>query len=184
MAASMADDLEADTADEASSALAACCRTMRMAVSHLKSTHQTPRPHFRGARPATVPAPIITSDLAEQHFGDGRALPMATWRRSAARLSPVGTRPSERPGRRELEDVVARVGGAMARITPSCRPRHRGVVHGGTIRAALAVALGIEAERVLGFAVDTAAVTRLDHLSQGTEAPPGALSRSTSIRTR
>ena len=58
----------------------------------------------------------------------------------------------------------------MARITAEHAGRDIvAVVHGGTIRAALAVALGIEAERVLGFAVDTCSVTRLDHLRQGTE---------------
>ena len=43
------------------------------------------------------------------------------------------------------------------------------MVHGGTIRAALSIALGIEPERALGFSVDTCSVTRLDHLSNAAE---------------
>ena len=41
--------------------------------------------------------------------------------------------------------------------------------HGGSIRAALAVALGIEAERALAFTIDNCSLTRLDHI-----AGPGA----------
>jgi broad specificity phosphatase PhoE len=65
--------------------------------------------------------------------------------------------------------VVARVGGAIERITAEHAGRDIvAVVHGGTIRAALAVALGIDPERVLGFAVDTCSVTRMDHLGGAT----------------
>ena len=39
------------------------------------------------------------------------------------------------------------------------------VAHGGPIRAALAFALGIDAERALGFAIANCSVTRLDHFS-------------------
>jgi len=81
--------------------------------------------------------------------------------------SPAAERP---PGGESFEDVVARVGGAMARITAEHAGRDVvAVVHGGTVRAALAVALGIDAERVLGFACDTCSVTRMDHLNSATE---------------
>jgi alpha-ribazole phosphatase len=39
------------------------------------------------------------------------------------------------------------------------------VAHGGTIRAALAQALALPAERALGFVIDTCSLTRLDHVA-------------------
>ena len=59
----------------------------------------------------------------------------------------------------------------MARITAEHAGRDIvAVVHGGTIRAALSIALGIEPERALGFSIDTCSVTRLDHLKGASEA--------------
>jgi len=58
----------------------------------------------------------------------------------------------------------------MARLTAAYRGRDIvAVAHGGSIRAALAVALGIEAERALAFSIDNCSLTRLDHI-----AGPGA----------
>jgi len=170
------DDIEADTDDEAEFRHLAGLlpHDAVWLVSHLKRTHQTASAIIAARVAATVPAPIITSELAEQHFGDWQGMTYADLeaQRGTDYLrfwhSPARERP---PGGESFEDVVARVGGAMARITAEHAGRDIvAVVHGGTIRAALAVALGIEAERVLGFAVDTCSVTRLDHLSTGTAA--------------
>jgi broad specificity phosphatase PhoE len=38
------------------------------------------------------------------------------------------------------------------------------VAHGGTIRAALALALGLDAERSLSFVIDNCSLTRIDHI--------------------
>lgn len=137
-------------------------------VSHLKRTHQTASAIIAARVTETVSAPVITSDLAEQHFGDWEGMTYAeleTHRGGAYHRfwhSPATERP---PGGESFEDVVARVGNAMARITSEHSGRDIvAVVHGGTVRAALAVALGIDPERVLGFAVDTCSVTRMDHL--------------------
>lgn len=142
-------------------------------VSHLKRTHQTASAIFAARVMETVPEPIITSELAEQHFGHWQGMTYSDLEalRGADYLrfwhSPASERP---PGGESFEDVVARVGGAMARITGE----HAGkdivaVVHGGTIRAALSIALGIEPERALGFSIDTCSVTRLDHLKGAIE---------------
>jgi broad specificity phosphatase PhoE len=169
------DDLEADCADEAQfKHLAGMLpHDAVWLVSHLRRTHQTASAIFAARVTATVPAPIITSALAEQHFGDWQGLTYAELeaKRGGAYHrfwhSPATERP---PGGESFEDVVARVGAAMARITAEHAGRDIvAVVHGGTIRAALAIALGIDAERVLGFAVDTCSVTRMDHLSSATE---------------
>ena len=89
-------------------------------VSHLKRTHQTASAIIAARVTQTVPAPIITSELAEQHFGEWQGMSYADLEalRGAAYLrfwhSPATERP---PGGESFEDVVARVGGAMARIT-------------------------------------------------------------------
>ena len=169
------DDLEADCADEAQFRHLAGMlpHDAVWLVSHLKRTHQTASAILAARVMETVPAPIITSELAEQHFGDWQGLTYAELeaKRGGAYHrfwhSPATERP---PGGESFEDVVARVGSAMARITAEHAGRDVvAVVHGGTVRAALAVALGIDAERVLGFAVDTSSVTRMDHLNSATE---------------
>ena len=169
------DDIESDCTDEAEFKLLAGLlpHDAVWLVSHLRRTHQTASAIFAARVTETVTAPTITSDLAEQHFGDWQGMTYADLEalRGADYLrfwhSPASERP---PGGESFEDVVARVGAAMAHITAEHAGRDIvAVVHGGTIRAALAVALGIEAERVLGFSVDTCSVTRLDHLGSGPE---------------
>ena len=138
-------------------------------VSHLKRTHQTASAIIAARVTETVPAPIIASDLAEQHFGDWQGLTYAELEAQRGNAyhrfwhSPATERP---PGGESFEDVVARVRAAMERVTAEHAGRDIvAVAHGGTIRAALAVALGIDPERVLGFSVDTCSVTRMDHLA-------------------
>ena len=58
-----------------------------------------------------------------------------------------------------------RTGAAMQRVVE----KHRGrkviaVAHGGTIRAALSIALDIEPEAALAFQVENVSVTRMDHI--------------------
>jgi len=169
------DDLEADCVDEA--------QFKRLAgtlphdavwlVSHLRRTHQTASAIFAARVAETVPAPIITSELAEQHFGDWQGLTYAELeaRRDGAYHrfwhAPASERP---PGGESFEDVVARVAATINRLTAEHGGRDIvAVVHGGTIRAALSVALGIEPERALGFAIDTCSITRMDHFEGATE---------------
>lgn len=140
-------------------------------VSHLKRTHQTASAIFAARVAEVVPAPIIASELAEQHFGDWQGM---TYEALAAVRgyqrfwhAPASERP---PGGESFEDVVARVSRAIGRVTAEHAGRDIvAVVHGGTIRAALALALGVEPERTLGFSIDTCSVTRLDHLDGGSE---------------
>ncbi|HEV8391992.1 MAG TPA: histidine phosphatase family protein [Dongiaceae bacterium] len=171
------DDLEADCADETQfKHLAGTLpHDAVWLVSHLRRTHQTASAIFAARVMEIVPAPIITSALAEQHFGDWQGLTYAELeaRRDGVYRrfwhSPASERP---PGGESFEDVVDRVAAAMERITAEHAGRDIvAVVHGGTIRAALSIALGIEPERALGFAIDTCSVTRMDHLDGATEAP-------------
>lgn len=113
-----------------------------------------------------LPPPLVEPDLAEQDFGrwQGRSwmeleaakdpdLP-AFW------ADPANARP---PGGESFAAVVERVRAAMDRITAAQTGRDiLAVVHAGTIRAALAAALGIRPDQALRFAVKPLSLTRLD----------------------
>jgi broad specificity phosphatase PhoE len=137
-------------------------------ASHLRRTHQTAAAIVT-AGGGTLPELLVETDLAEQHFGDWQGLThaeLAARPEAAAHqfwLAPAHVVP---PGGESFEQLVARVAGAIARITA----RHGGrdlvtVAHGGTIRAALAVALDLPAERALAFSIDNCSLTRLDHIA-------------------
>jgi broad specificity phosphatase PhoE len=179
------DDLDSDCSDDAQFKLLAGTlpKDAVWLVTQLKRTHQTASA-ILGARVAEIEtSPLITSDLAEQHFGDWQGLTYAELeaRRDGAYHRFWHAPATERPPNGEsFEDVVGRVAAAMDRITAEHAGRDIvAVAHGGTIRAALAVALGIEPERALGFAVDTCSVTRMDHF---TPEPGGIATQGASWR--
>ena len=63
-------------------------------------------------------------------------------------------------------DLYNRTCGAIERSTPSGRAgTSSSSRHGGTIRAAVGLALGGQPEKGLAFDIDNCSVTRLDHLS-------------------
>jgi broad specificity phosphatase PhoE len=171
------EDYPADCADGASfAALAALLPPEPLWVtSHLRRTHETAAAILAARRygPADTPRWQTEPDLAEQHVGGWHGL---THDQLNA-LRGVGDDPfslwpaSERaPDGESFLDVIDRVGRAVTRLTA----QHRGrdivaVAHGGSIRAALAIALGIEAERVMSFAIDNCSLTRLDHISDTNE---------------
>jgi alpha-ribazole phosphatase len=68
------------------------------------------------------------------------------------------------PNGESFVDLVARVGRAIARMTHA---RQGGdivaVAHGGTIRAAIAIALGLPPRGGFAFMIDNCSLTRLDH---------------------
>ncbi len=70
------------------------------------------------------------------------------------------------PGGESFMDLYNRVRGAIERLTAE----HAGmdiiaVAHGGTIKAAIGLALGNQPEKGLAFDIDNCSVTRLDHLA-------------------
>jgi alpha-ribazole phosphatase len=144
-------------------------------ASHLRRTHQTAAA-IVAANGGAGPELVIEEDLAEQHFGDWQGLTHAELaaRPDAAAhrfwLAPAHVAP---PGGESFEQLVDRVGRAVARVTA----RHAGrdlvaVAHGGTIRAALALALDLPAERALAFSIDNCSLTRLDHIAPAEGAAP------------
>ncbi len=112
--------------------------------------------------------PVIEPGFAEQHFGEWQGQPRAEvhsrnpdWRRFW--LAPAHATP---PGGESFVAVMERVAAGIARHTESHAGRHIvSVSHGGPIRAAIAVAIGLAPEGALGFAIDNLSITRLDHIA-------------------
>jgi broad specificity phosphatase PhoE len=140
-------------------------------TSHLCRTRDTAAAILAARARAEAPDCLTEPDIAEQHVGAWHGLTydeLNTLRGVAADdlgLWPATERP---PGGESFLDVMSRVGSVVARLTADHRGRDIvAVAHGGPIRAALAIALGIEAERAMSFAVDTCSLTRLDYISNG-----------------
>lgn len=117
------------------------------------------------------PEPQVEPGLIEQNLGAWQGLPHAEL---PARLTvpahpfwPVSGTETP-PGGESMADVIARVGATMDRLART----HDGhdvviVSHGGTIRAAVAHALGIAAENALHLSVQNISLTRLERLPEG-----------------
>jgi len=157
-------DLDADTGDAAAlRALAAALPPEAVWVAtHLRRTRQT-------AAALGTPAPLVEPDLAEQSFGAWEGLTYAALDAAHADESrrfwdaPATGRP---PGGESFAEVAARVAAAVDRLTAAHAGRDVvAVVHAGTVRAALALALGLDPEAALRFQVDTLSLTRLDHVA-------------------
>lgn len=141
----------------------------RLVTSGLSRALDTARAIHDAGR--ALPEPEIVDDLREQCFGDwqgktndelesryGRAL-HRFWRAPAEETPPNGE---------SFASLMTRVHRAIETIGR----RHQGsdiiaVAHGGTIRAALALALGIPGEAALQFSCGNLSVTRLDHIEDG-----------------
>jgi len=134
-------------------------------ASHLQRTHQTAAAVAAQGIPAQ---PIqVERDLAEQNFGEWQGqvrkevyrlhgLPHDFW------LAPARNVP---PGGESFVALIERVARCVQRV--SVQHAGRDVIafaHGGTIRAAVAVASACSPEAVLSFAIDNLSVTRIDHI--------------------
>ncbi|KAA5605750.1 histidine phosphatase family protein [Roseospira marina] len=137
----------------------------------LRRTGQTAR--ALAAAGLRVPRAVEDPDLREQSFGawEGR-----TWGALASReppepgLAAFWADPAHRapPEGESFADVVARVRAALERHSTTYAGRDIiAVVHAGSIRAALAVALDLDPAVALRFAVAPLSLTRLDRLAGG-----------------
>jgi alpha-ribazole phosphatase len=134
--------------------------------SNLKRTHQTADAIWAAGfpRPATM---AQEADLAEQHLGQWQGMNRAAFIASR----PVGSHwfadiGQPAPGGESFMDLYNRVRGAILRINAEHAGRDViAVAHGGTIKAAIGLALGEQPEKGLAFDVDNCSVTRLDHFA-------------------
>ena len=134
--------------------------------SNLKRTHQTAEAIWA----AGFPKPVnMTHEVlfAEQNLGKWQGMN----RKEFIASLPLGrhwlTEVNEpAPGGESFMDLYIRTCSAIARITAAEAGRDVvAVAHGGTIRAAVGLALGGLPERGLAFDIDNCSVTRLDHIA-------------------
>lgn len=163
-------DLDCDCGDEAVfRALAvALPREAVWVTSTLKRTQQTARA-ILAARGDDSRELIQVPGLIEQHFGEwqGRLRSEVEARRpedwTRFWIAPADQVP---PGGESFAQLVDRVADSIKRLSRE----HAGqdivaVTHGGTIRAALALALNMAPEQALAFSIDNCSLTRLDHIA-------------------
>jgi broad specificity phosphatase PhoE len=136
--------------------------------SNLKRTHQTADAIWAAGcpKPDTM---TQDADFAEQHLGDWQGMNRAAF--FAARPIAVGSywfapidEPS--PNGESFMDLYNRTRRGIDRINAAHAGRDVVVVaHGGTIKAAIGLALNDQPERGLAFTIDNCSITRLDHLA-------------------
>lgn len=144
-------------------------RPARWFCTPLSRTRRTAEAIFAAGYPAQELT--VVPGLIEQDLGDFQGLPHADL---PARL----TRPAhpfwplsadERPPNGEsMAEVVARVGQTMDELEAAHAGHDLVVVsHGGAIRAAVAHAMGIGADRALHFSIHNISLTRLERVAEG-----------------
>ena len=133
-------------------------------ASTLKRTHQTAAAIWAAGFPKPAVMPHEAA-FAEQHLGEYQGMNRAAFLAS----QPVGStwfgqidKPA--PGGESFMDLYNRVRGAIERINVAHAGRDIiAVAHGGTIKAAIGLALGDQPAKGLIFDVYNCSVTRLDH---------------------
>lgn len=137
-------------------------------VSSLQRTRQTAET-LCAVRPglADPEAFVVEPDLREQSLGVWHGRPRQEVYAELRQDHPLWVAPAiSRPAEGEsFLDLMARVHPVLQRLGDA----HRGrdivcVTHGGTIRAAMGLALAVDAETALQFAIDNLGLTRLDVL--------------------
>ena len=135
-------------------------------ASNLKRTHQTADAIWAAGFPRPSDMPHVHA-FAEQHLGQWQGMNRAAFLASR----PVGSHwfaaiDEAAPGGESFMDLYNRTIGAIGRINAEQAGRDVIVVaHGGTIRAAVGLALGGLPEKGLAFDIDNCSVTRLDHVA-------------------
>ncbi|MCW8086484.1 histidine phosphatase family protein [Sabulicella glaciei] len=136
----------------------------RWVTSPLSRTRATAAAIFAAGYPEQV---LDTEeDLQEQHLGEWQGVThealVERLRHPAHPFWPHGA--EERPpGGESLDDVRVRVGRVLEGLSQTCRGGDVVVVaHGGSIRGALAHALGLSAHQVLSFSIRNLGLTRLE----------------------
>lgn len=138
----------------------------RWCVTPLSRTRATAAAIFAAGYPEA--ALETHPDLIEQRLGEWEGLPHEVFaERLRQRPHPfwsiaAGERP---PGGESFADVLARVGPALDRLVAEEAGRDVVIVaHGGSIRAAVAHAMGIAPEAVLAFSIKNLSLTRLERV--------------------
>jgi broad specificity phosphatase PhoE len=141
-------------------------------TSNLRRTHETAAAIIRAglSGPRQIPGPevISMSELAEQDFGEWQGLTYEQlqdfragdfhrfWHAPAREIPPGGE---------SFITLIERVSRAIHRLVETQSGRDIiAVAHGGTIRAALALALYLDPEAALAFTIGHCSITRIDRI--------------------
>jgi alpha-ribazole phosphatase len=163
-------DIECDTGDRAVFEAVAKIlpRNAAWYSSNLQRTHQTAAAIWATGFPKPDNMPREAA-FAEQHLGKWQGMNRAEFLASL----PPGSHwfaaiDEPAPGGESFMDLYNRTSQAIQRITAAEAGRDViAVGHGGTIKAAVGLALGGLPERGLAFDIDNCSVTRLDHFATG-----------------
>lgn len=159
------DDPSADTGDVAALAELASRLPQRAVwvTSHLRRTRQT----AAALRLPGSDMALVERDLAEQSFGAWEGLSHDAvadrFPEEAGRFwsAPANEAP---PGGESFAAMMARVAVVIKRLTAAHAGRDFvAVIHGGSIRAALALALDLTPDAALRLAVAPLSLSRIDH---------------------
>jgi alpha-ribazole phosphatase len=136
-------------------------------ASNLRRTHETARAIWAADRDKFEGMALHqVAALAEQNLGEWQGLNRAEFFKQR-RLTPgsfwFAPADERAPGGESFADLVTRVRTVVAELIEA----HRGkdviaVAHGGTIRAAIVIALDLRPQAGLAFATDNCAITQLD----------------------
>jgi broad specificity phosphatase PhoE len=139
-------------------------------TSHLSRTVDTAAAIRAAGHPGSDPAQaFVERAVVEQNFGTWQGRPRAEVYAEIGKkhnfwLAPAETRP---PEGESFVEVSERVAGAVRRLTAAhCGRDIVCVAHGGSIRAALRLALDLPPRGALAFSIDNLSVTRLDHIAE------------------
>ncbi len=141
-------------------------------TSNLRRTHETAAAIIRagaaGLQSTPGPGALAIADLAEQHFGAWQGMTYDELSQSRNGdfhrfwHAPAHQAP---PGGESFVAVIERVGRAIHDLVATYAGRDViAVAHGGTIRAALALALSLDPEAALAFSIDNCSLTRIDRI--------------------
>jgi len=138
-------------------------------TSHLTRTKKTAQAIAEAG--LDFPEPIVEEDLGEQNFGDWQGLSWNQMMKADPETyniywsDPTRNRP---PGGESFADQIARTGVVIDRLGEQHKGRNIvAVAHGGTIRAAMAVALKLEPEQGMAIRVDTLSVSIFENIEDG-----------------
>ena len=144
-------------------------RPARWVVTPLSRTHRTAGAIFNAGYPSETP--VVEPDLIEQSLGEWQGLPHAELPEKLANPAhafwPLAG-DEKPPGGESMLEVVARAGKALERLSVA----HEGedvviVSHGGTIRAAVAHALGVAPDNALHLSIQNLSLTRIERHPAG-----------------
>jgi alpha-ribazole phosphatase len=145
-------------------------RPARWIATPLSRTQRTAAAIFAAGYPPAEPL-AIEPDMIEQSLGEWQGLPHAELPEKLANPKhafwPLSG-DEKPPGGESMVEVVARAGATLERLATD----HAGedvviVSHGGTIRAAVAHALGVAPDNALHLSIQNLSLTRLERHPEG-----------------